>query len=98
MTLAVKLKGDHAAQNQDPGIGVDLTQFVPAEVYPLNNPQTDIPRIAKDEKLVRLIGEAVHRIPTRHILHLSDARAMSELVPGSVHLVLTSPPYWTLKE
>jgi DNA modification methylase len=98
MTLAVKSKGDQAAQKEDPGIGVDLTQFVPSELYPLNNPQTDIPRIAKDEKLVRLIGEAIHRIPTRHILNLSDARAMSELEPASVHLVLTSPPYWTLKE
>ena len=29
--------------------------------------------------------------------HLGDARAMG-LKPESVQLVLTSPPYWTLKE
>lgn len=27
-----------------------------------------------------------------------DAREMTDLTPGSVHLVVTSPPYWTLKE
>jgi DNA modification methylase len=98
MSLAVKFKSDQAARNEHLKGGVDLAQFVPPEVYPLPNPQTDIPRIAKDEQLLRLIGEAVHRIPTRHVLNLSDARAMSELEPRSVHLVLTSPPYWTLKE
>jgi len=76
----------------------DLAEFVPAEVLPLKNPQTDIPRIAKDEGLLRLIGEAVQRIPTRHELRLGDARAMDDLAPQSVHLVVTSPPYWTLKE
>ena len=35
--------------------------------------------------------------PTRHVLHGGDAR-MLDWIPGeSVHLILTSPPYWTLK-
>lgn len=33
----------------------DLARFVPREVLPLNNPQTDIPRIAKEGDLMRLI-------------------------------------------
>lgn len=80
--------------------GIDgLAQFVPAEVYPLNDPQTDIPRIAKDTLLTRLISEAVQRIPTIHRLTLGDARHdMSSLREESVHLIVTSPPYWTLKE
>ncbi len=41
----------------------DLVRFVPPEVYPLNDPQTDLPRIAKDNRLVKLIGDAVRRIP-----------------------------------
>jgi modification methylase len=69
---------------------IDLSSFVPAEVLPLNNPQTDIPRIAKDERLIRLIEEAVKRIPTRHRVNHGDARSMDELQPNSVHLV--SPP------
>lgn len=35
---------------------------------------------------------------TRHRLHLGDARALDWVSDGSVHLVLTSPPYWTLKK
>ena len=27
-----------------------------------------------------------------------DAREMTDLTAGSIHLVVTSPPYWTLKE
>src|SRR3984957_1782564 len=35
---------------------------------------------------------------TTHTLHLGDARDLSWLPDRSVHLVVTSPPYWTLKE
>jgi modification methylase len=35
---------------------------------------------------------------TRHRLRLGDARDLSWLASGSVHLVVTSPPYWTLKK
>ncbi len=81
-----------------PNAAVDIAAFVPSEVFPLENPQTDIPRIARDPKLTQLIDGAVQRVPTSHRLNLGDARAMAELSPASVHLVLTSPPYWTLKE
>lgn len=36
--------------------------------------------------------------PTVHHLIQGDARDLSFLADGSVHLVVTSPPYWTLKE
>ncbi len=80
------------------GDAVNLADFVPREVCPLHNPQTDIPRIAKDEKLIGLIEGAVRKVPSTHSLILGDARQRTELLPGSVHLVVTSPPYWTLKE
>lgn len=35
---------------------------------------------------------------TEHRLHLGDARNLSWIPNGSVHLVVTSPPYWTLKK
>lgn len=35
---------------------------------------------------------------TCHRLHLGDARDLSWLADESVHLVVTSPPYWTLKD
>ena len=43
------------------------------------------------------IEAAVGQVPTRHQLLLGDARR-AILPDESVHLVLTSPPYWTLKE
>ncbi len=42
---------------------------------------------------------AVLRVgPTTHVIRRGDARELDDLAEGSVHLVLTSPPYWTLKE
>jgi DNA modification methylase len=74
-----------------------LTSLLPDELRTLRDPQTDLPRIAKDRKLTGLIELALRDIPTEHDLRQGDARSMN-LEPESVHLVLTSPPYWTLKE
>jgi DNA modification methylase len=76
----------------------DLSAFVPAEMRNVGDPQTAIPRLARDEHSVRIIEHSVQTIPTVHRLYQGDAREMSSLRPESVHLVLTSPPYWTLKE
>ncbi len=35
---------------------------------------------------------------TAHSLRCSDARDLSGLQNESVHLIVTSPPYWTLKD
>jgi site-specific DNA-methyltransferase (adenine-specific) len=35
---------------------------------------------------------------TTHRLHMGDARDLSWIPSASVHLVVTSPPYWTLKQ
>lgn len=35
---------------------------------------------------------------TNHSLRVGDARDLSFIPSGSVHLVVTSPPYWTLKQ
>lgn len=74
-----------------------LEELIPVELRELDDPQTAIPRIAKDKRLTGLIEASLRDVPTRHDLRLGDSRAI-ELEPNSVHLVLTSPPYWTLKE
>jgi len=97
--LCLKRRRDESPQDEEASSSSrSLSAFVPKEIMPLKNPQMDIPRIAKDVRLIRLIEEAVSRIPTDHVLNLGDAREMSEIAPSSVHLVVTSPPYWTLKE
>jgi modification methylase len=77
---------------------IDLASFIPVAVGELDNPQLDLPRIAKDAKLTNQIEWAIQRIPTHHRFFQHDARSIDFLEPKSVHLVLTSPPYWTLKE
>jgi hypothetical protein len=37
-------------------------------------------------------------LATAHRLHLGDARALDWVEAESIHLVVTSPPYWTLKK
>jgi modification methylase len=77
---------------------VSLEDFVPPEILPITDVQKDMPRIAKDLGLVSRIERAVQAVPTAHSLYHGDARRMRALERESVHLVLTSPPYWTLKE
>ena len=76
----------------------DLVSFVPAAIGQLENPQLDLPRIAREPRLTALIEAAVRQIPTHHLLIRHDARSVDFLPPASVHLILTSPPYWTLKQ
>lgn len=37
-------------------------------------------------------------LQTAHSLHLGDARELDWIPDNSIHLVITSPPYWTLKK
>ena len=75
----------------------DPVDYVPPEIGHPENPQTAIPTLAKDGELVRCIETSVQQMPTLHELYREDAR-VAKMQPGSVHLVVTSPPYWTLKE
>ncbi len=76
----------------------DLSEFLPQELRQLKDIQTAIPRIAKDVARIELIRKAVAGIPTRHLLVRGDAREMPSKTVGTAHLIVTSPPYWTLKE
>lgn len=75
-----------------------LSNFLPDGLGDLSDIQRAIPRIAKNEKLTTLIEQALPQIPSNHDLYLGDAREMPAVCSESVHLVLTSPPYWKLKE
>jgi DNA modification methylase len=77
---------------QDP-----LADYLPSQL--LDKPITDnmIPTLARDAELCAAIESGVQRVPTVHDLHLKDARQLVSLGEREVHLVITSPPYWTLK-
>lgn len=63
----------------------------------LSDSQSAIPQMAKNPRVTKPIEAAVQMVPTRHRLILGDARQLDEIPDESVHLVVTSPPYWTLK-
>ncbi len=76
---------------------LSLDAFVPEALRRLDDPARDLPRLARDRSAMAAIEAAVVQVPTKHLLLLGDARRVT-LPAESVHLVLTSPPYWTLKE
>jgi DNA modification methylase len=54
--------------------------------------------LRKSNQAFRKIAWPVPFAATCHRLHQGDARDLSWLADHSIHLVVTSPPYWTLKE
>ncbi len=83
---------------QDAARRPDFSAYIPQSVGKLENPQLDLPRIAKEPALVKEIAWAVQKLSTHHKLVHHDSRFMNFLQPESIHLVVTSPPYWTLKQ
>lgn len=59
--------------------------------------KTALPQVAKDPKQVARVADALREMPSRHRMLRGDARYLSQVVKEPVHLVVTSPPYWTLK-
>ncbi len=76
----------------------DPAEHLPKSVGEIRNHQTDLPRIAKDQGLIAAIEAKLEQLPTQHDLYRRDSRFIDFLAPESVHLVVTSPPYWTLKD
>jgi hypothetical protein len=76
----------------------DLADWLPARLREVADDQKAIPGIAKDTALMREIEAVLSAIPTTHDLWRGDARELDFIPDKSVHLVLTSPPYWTLKQ
>lgn len=72
-------------------------EWLPRDIGSLQDHQTALPRIAKDKKLLTKIEKILTQVPTQHRLINADSRTLDFLPPNSVHLILTSPPYWTLK-
>jgi len=63
----------------------------------VEEPQKTIPAIAKDPTACAQIERVVGGLETRHMLYNTDSRQL-EIGEESVDLVVTSPPYWTLKK
>ncbi len=75
-----------------------LAERIPERWQVLENPRRELPGLARDPAVTSQLEAIAASAPSRHQLILGDSRVGPELAPGSVQLVLTSPPYWTLKE
>ncbi len=80
--------------------------FPPPVTYPLDSlevPAEDnspgaVDRLLELNQLFRVRPWPEPFDRTRHLLRVSDARNLSWIASESVHLIVTSPPYWTLKQ
>ena len=79
---------------------VSLAPYVPIELVPELDSfdQGTIPRLAHTREATRRIASALPMVPTRHIVSQGDSRRFDGIDDESIHLIVTSPPYWTLKE
>jgi DNA modification methylase len=83
--------------------GPDLEEYVPESCRELLDRSDEelrsaIPELARDEGKMGEIARAVKSVPSHHELYCRDARDMGVIEDESVHLVVTSPPYFDLKE
>jgi len=67
------------------------------ELHLRGNLDDIIPQLARDGRAVSRIESVVRRRHTNHELIHMDSRDAAHLPENSIHLVVTSPPYWTLK-
>ena len=72
----------HVKAAHNSGQSTELDSYVPVSLRKLGDLQTAIPAIAREEKLMREVEEAVRRLPTRHQLVVGDAREI-QLEPNS---------------
>ncbi|MXX65260.1 MAG: site-specific DNA-methyltransferase [Acidimicrobiia bacterium] len=77
-----------------------LADYVPSELWEVvkkHGHQKALPRIARTPALSSIAEDAARRVPSQHRILLGDSRTWDDLPDESVHLVITSPPYWNLK-
>ena len=81
----------------------DLQSFVPESCRDLIQMsdvdlKTSIPELARDKGRMGDIEKAIKELPTHHELYQGDSRDLSMVEDESVHLVVSSPPYFNLKD
>ncbi|MEM1393814.1 MAG: site-specific DNA-methyltransferase [Cyanobacteria bacterium P01_D01_bin.116] len=81
-------------------IALQNKSLIPEEAKLLfaNDEQKAIPLISKNAPLIEQIQQRVQQLPSLHRFLLQDSRNLADIPDESVHLVITSPPYWNLKK
>ena len=79
------------------GLEALVGRHLPEVVLSEESLKTVVPGMARDSTESSKVAAAVHEVTSEHLIIRGDARELSGLGNESVHLVVTSPPYWTLK-
>jgi DNA modification methylase len=74
-----------------------ITRRAPSLPLEDNTPEGMQALLAANRHYRQIAWPSPHR-QTSHRLHQGDARDLAWIPDASVHLIVTSPPYWTLKE
>lgn len=74
-----------------------LAELLNSQSISTRDLSTAIPELAAIAGLSRALQEEQAKIATNHLLRVGDARGLRFVSDESVHLVVTSPPYWVLK-
>lgn len=82
---------------------VDFGEHVPESCRDLlgkeaNDLRSDLPALARDEGRMGEVEQAVKSLPSHHELYQGDARDLSMVDEESVELIVTSPPYFNIKD
>jgi DNA modification methylase len=82
---------------------VNLREFVPdscSELLDMSGTElrSAIPELARDKGRMGEVEQAVKSLPSHHELYQGDSRDLSMIEDEGVHLVVTSPPYFNLKD
>jgi len=102
-TPRARLRGRNAAvdKGQTMGATARVLKHIPKGTrpdIPEDNTPEGLDALMKANEEYRLKPWPAPYDFTTHRLHLGDARELSWIPSNSVHLIVTSPPYWTLKE
>ena len=81
----------------------ELREYIPESCEDLleqsdQDLKSNIPALARDKGRMGEVEQAVKSLPSSHELYQGDARDLSMLDEESVDLVVTSPPYFNLKD
>ncbi|MGI5839325.1 MAG: DNA-methyltransferase [bacterium] len=79
---------------------IQIESFLPLELRERFNlsDQKLIPYLAKEPEVLASIKRSIDKLASNHKIVNGDSRRMADIPDNSVHLAVTSPPYWTLKK
>ena len=88
----------HTGVVRNQGLAAVVERHLPGLRLSDHDLKTALPGIARSSAESARVAAAVREVRSGHRFVQGDARDLSRLADRTIHLVVTSPPYWTLKK